>query len=73
MHLSPPRLPPRTTCHDIANKGRAEGAYFKYVFDHYDVLEGKQIVFSGSTVSNEMRANIVRRVLSKGRSWHMAA
>jgi len=57
------RLPPRTTCHDIANMGRAEGAYFKYVFDHYDVLEGKQIVFSGSTVSNEMRANIVPNLL----------
>ena len=53
------RLPPHTKCEDVPNMGRAEGAFFKYAGDHYEQLEGKQVVFSGSTVGGEMRADIV--------------
>ena len=57
-------LPKGALCTDIPNMGRAEAAFFQYVFDHYNVLEGKQIVFSGSTVGGEFRNEIVPNLLN---------
>ena len=57
-------LPRGALCTDIPNMGRAEAAFFQYVFDHYNVLEGKQIVFSGSTVGGEFRNEIVPNLLN---------
>ena len=61
-------LPKGATCTDVPNMGRAEAAFFQYVFDHYNVLEGKQIIFSGSTVSAEFRNDIVPNLLNGPRN-----
>jgi hypothetical protein len=57
-------LPKGALCTDVPNMGRSEAAFFQYVFDHYNVLEGKQIVFSGSTVGAEFRNHIVPNLLN---------
>ena len=44
--------------------GRSEASFFRYVYEHYDDLAGKQVVFSGSTVSAEYRDEIVPSLLN---------
>ena len=58
------RLPKHALCTDVPNMGRSEAAFFQYVFDHYNVLEGKQVIFSGSTVGAEFRNEIVPSLLN---------
>ena len=58
------RLPTNTLCTDVPNMGRSEASFFRYVYEHYDDLAGKQVVFSGSTVSAEYRDEIVPRLLN---------
>ena len=58
------RLPTNTLCTDVPNMGRSEASFFRYVYEHYDDLAGKQVVFSGSTVSAEYRDEIVPSLLN---------
>ena len=58
------RLPTNTLCTDVTNMGRSEASFFRYVYEHYDDLAGKQVVFSGSTVSAEYRDEIVPSLLN---------
>jgi hypothetical protein len=57
-------LPRHTVCTDVPNMGRAEASFFRYVYEHYNVLAGKQIIFSGSTVGAEFRNEIVPNLLN---------
>ena len=58
------RLPKNALCTNVPNMGRSEASFFKYVYDHYDELAGKQVVFSGSTVGAEFRNEIVPSLLN---------
>jgi hypothetical protein len=58
------RLPTNALCKDVPNMGRSEASFFRYVYDHYDELAGKQVVFSGSTVGAEFRNEIVPSLLN---------
>ena len=58
------RLPKNALCTDVPNMGRSEASFFRYVYDHYDELAGKQVVFSGSTVAAEYRDEIVPSLLN---------
>ena len=58
------RLPGNARCTDVPNMGRSEASFFRYVYDHYDQLGGKQVVFSGSTVGAEFRSEIVPSLLN---------
>ena len=58
------QLPEGAICTDVPNMGRSEASFFRYVYDHYNVLEGKHVIFSGSTVGAEFRNTVVPNLLN---------